>query len=71
MSSNRLKLNPSKTQWIWIGTRMQLAKIEMRELLEHFPGIVLESSVVDLGVVFDQELKMDAHVGNMSRSCFY
>ena len=27
MSSNRLKLNPSKTQYIWIGNKMQLAKI--------------------------------------------
>ena len=71
MSSNRLKLNPSKTQWIWIGTRMQLAKIDKRELLERFPEIVFESSVVDLGVVIDQELKMDAHVGIMTRSCFY
>ena len=71
MSSNRLKLNPSKTQWIWIGTRKQLAKIDRRELLERFPGIVFESSVVDLGVVIDQELKTDAHVGIMTRSCFY
>ena len=67
MSSNHLKLNPSKTQWIWIGTRMQLAKIDRRELLERFPGIVFESSVVDLGVVIDQEMKMDAHVGIMTR----
>ena len=71
MSSNRLKLNPSKTQWIWIGTRMQLAKIDRRELLKRFPGIVFESSVVDLGVVIDHELKMNAHVGIMTRSCFY
>ena len=67
MSSNRLKLNLSKTQWIWIGTRMQLAKIDKRELLERFPWIVIESDVVDLGVVIDQELKMDAHVGIMAR----
>ena len=71
MSSNRLKLNPSKTQWIRIGTRMQLAKIDQNELLERFPGIVFGSSVVELGVVIDQELKMDAHVGIMTRSCFY
>src|SRR6218665_884083 len=25
MSSNRLRLNPSKTQYIWLGTRHQLA----------------------------------------------
>ena len=50
---------------------MQLARIDRRELLERFSGIVFESSVVDLGVVIDQELKMDAHVGIMTRSCFY
>ena len=71
MSSNRLKLNPSKTWWIWIGTRMQLAENDRRELLERFPWIVFESSAVDLDVVIDQELKMDAHVGIMTRSCFY
>src|SRR6218665_2747545 len=27
MSSNRLRLNPTKTQFIWFGTRQQLAKI--------------------------------------------
>ena len=32
---------------------------------------MVESSVVDLGVVIDQELKMDVHVGIMTRSCFY
>ena len=50
---------------------MQLAEIDRRELLERFPGIVFESSVVDLGVVIDQELKMDVHIGIMTRSCFH
>src|SRR6218665_1824574 len=30
MSSNRLRLNPTKTQFIWFGTRQQLAKILSR-----------------------------------------
>ena len=50
---------------------MQLVRIDKRELLERVPGIVFESSVVDLGVVIDQELQMDVHVGIMTRSCFY
>src|SRR6218665_294847 len=29
MSSNRLRLNPSKTQYIWLGTRQQLAKLDL------------------------------------------
>ena len=71
MSSNRLKLNPSKTQYIWIGNKMQLAKIDRRALLQRYPGIVFETSVMDLGVVIDEELKMDVHVGRMARSCSY
>jgi hypothetical protein len=33
MKSNRLKLNPDKTQFIWIGGRAQLKKINFVELL--------------------------------------
>ena len=40
MSSNRLKLNPSKTQYIWIFNKIQLAKIDRQALLQRFPGIV-------------------------------
>jgi len=29
MSTNRLRLNPTKTQLIWLGTRQQLAKIDL------------------------------------------
>src|SRR5688572_16376932 len=32
MSSNRLRLNSSKTQFIWLGTRQQLAKIDLEAL---------------------------------------
>ena len=71
MSSNRLKLNPSKTQYIWIGNKMQLAKIDRQALLQRYPGIVFETSVMDLGVVIDEEVKMDVHVGRITRSCFY
>ena len=71
MSSNRLKLNPSKTQYIWFGTRVQLAKIDKQELLQQFLGVVFHSSVVDLGVLIDEELKMDSHVGSMVCSCFH
>src|SRR6218665_3391303 len=37
MSSNRLRLNPHKTQFIWLGTRQQLAKLDMVALTSAFP----------------------------------
>jgi len=33
MSSNRLKLNTDKTQFIWLGTAAQLAKINSRTII--------------------------------------
>jgi len=39
MSSNRLRLNSSKTQFIWLGKRQQLAKIDLEALAQEFPQI--------------------------------
>ena len=36
-----------------------------------FPGVDFLESVIDLGVVIDQELRMDWHIGKLSQSCFY
>src|SRR6218665_3559139 len=45
MSSNRLWLNPSKTQYIWMGTRPQLAKLEdLSAIAASFPHKILLSS---------------------------
>src|ERR1043165_8729640 len=56
MSSNRLRLNSSKTQFIWLGTRQQLAKLDMAAIATAFPHFVFSSEVRDLGVTLDQEL---------------
>ena len=71
MSSNRLKFTQNKTQYIWIGTQFQLAKSNKQQLARMFPGVDFLESVVDLGVVIDQELRMDRHIGKLSQSCFY
>ena len=39
MCSNRLRLDSSKTQFIWLGTRQQLAKIDLEALAQEFPQI--------------------------------
>ena len=36
MSSNRLRLNSHKTQFIWLETRQQLAKLDMAVLTSAF-----------------------------------
>ena len=71
MSSNRLRLNPLKTQFIWLGTRQQLAKLDMTALTAAFPHFVFSSVVRDLGVTLDQELTFAPHIHLLSRACYY
>ena len=71
MSSNRLRLNPSKTQFIWLGTRQQLAKLDMSALAAVFPDLTFSSVVRDLGVTLDQELTFASHINRLTRNCFY
>ena len=71
MSSNRLRLNSSKTQLIWLGTRQQLAKIDLEALAQEFPQFTFSSSVRDLGVTLDQELTFTRHINLLCRACYY
>src|SRR6218665_341151 len=65
MSSNRLRLNPHKTQFIWLGTRPPLAKLDMVSLHSPFPYFTVPSTVRDLGVPLDQELTLAPHIRSL------
>src|SRR6218665_492172 len=71
MSSNRLRLNPHKTQFIWLGTRQQLAKLDMVALTSAFPHFTFSSTIRDLGVTLDQELTLAPHIYSLCRACYY
>jgi hypothetical protein len=71
MASNRLRLNSTKTKFIWLGTRQQLAKLNLTALSEEFPDITFSSTVRDLGILLDQELTFAPHLHRLSRSCLY
>ena len=71
MSSNRLSLNPNKTQLIWFGTRQQLLKLDFPLLAERFPSFTFHSSVRDLGVVLDSTLTFSEHIANLTRSSYF
>ena len=71
LSSNRLRLNSLKTQFIWLGTRQQLAKIDLAALAHEFPLVTFSTSVRDLGVILDQELSFSKHISSLSRACYY
>ncbi len=59
MGSNRLKMDPDKTQIIWLGSWQQLAALNVEPLRLH-DGTVVQppSSVHNLGIVFDNEMSI-------------
>src|ERR1043165_7478661 len=71
MSSNRLSLNASKTQFIWFGTPQQLHKLDFVLLSEKFPLFTFSSSVWDLGVTLDSSLTFTEHISNLTRSSYF
>ena len=72
MGSNRLKMNPDKTQFIWLGSRQQLSAINVTPLHLHDSTVIMPSTPVrNLGAVFDCEMTMLHHINSVTRSCFY
>src|SRR6218665_1859983 len=74
MSSNLLRLNPSKTEFIIIGLSAQIKKIPdpSIHLSDNSSSTTFTSDapVCNLGVTFDPHLSFSNHISNLSRSCF-
>ena len=61
MMSNRLRLNPQKTQLIWLGSQQQLDKVTTTDIQLN-ASIHPLSAVRDLGVTIDCRLTMADHI---------
>ena len=68
MSSNRLRLNADKTQFIWLGTSHFLGKRDMPTV-----NSILQSTDVvnNLGVYLDPGLVMDRQVSKLCQVCYF
>ena len=71
MASNRLKLNPDKTMFIWLTLRRSQHLIDHSSIVGH--GIIIKpsSTVRLLGVYVDEAMSFEAHIGNVVRTCFF
>ena len=71
MSASRLKLNPMKTEVLWLGSSQLLSQISITDIpLQSTTTRVVESAR-DLGVVIDSKLSLSAHVASLCRAGFY
>ena len=71
MSSNMLKFNGDKTEFMIIGTKQMLQKVPGTHTI-HVEGsdIQAASSARNIGVVMDQTLCMDEHIKGVCRSSY-
>ena len=72
MNTNKLKLNPDKTEFILIGTKLQRSKLE-----GFFPTSIMDENLIpsdnvkNLGVIFDSDFSFTKHVSAVAKSCYY
>jgi Reverse transcriptase (RNA-dependent DNA polymerase) len=69
MTTKRLKLNSEKTQFVWLGSRQQLLKVNVVSV--QLGGYSVQSDVCSLAVHIDSQLTMRIHVQHISWSSFY
>ena len=71
MATNRLCINPSKTELIWLGSSRLLGRCPAEPQLIAGEWIKPSFTVRDLGVHLDSDLSMETHVGNVVRTSYF
>ena len=71
LSLNRLTVNPSKTEFLLIGTPQQRSKITNSTLFFQNTGINPSSHARNLGVEFNSNLSYTEHISNICRTSFF
>ena len=70
MLSNRLRLNPSKTKFMWCATSRRLHHIDSAPVNISGANITPSTTIRNLGVTMNNYFSMKSHIVNLSRSCF-
>ncbi len=70
MTKNKLKLNDDKTEFMIIGSSYWLSKMEFDSIIIGNSNIKAVDSARNLGIIFDKEMKMDAHINKVCRTGF-
>jgi len=70
IKSNRLQLNPAKTEVLWCTTSRRRHQLQSTALLIDGVPVTPVQNVRDLGIYIDSDLSMRTHVQRMTSSCF-
>ena len=72
MNSNKLLLNPSKTEFLLIGTKQQRLKFSQLANLSLGNDIIpVSSSARNLGFIFDSDMSFTDQINSLSKSCHF
>ena len=71
MSSNRLRLQSSKTEVIWLGPRQQVKSLESGRM--KISGVEIQTSgqIKNLGVIMDASPAFSDHLSRLIRTSYY
>ncbi len=70
MVNNKLKMNDAKTEFIIIGSRAQLKKIQFDSISVCGTMVKAVDDVRNLGAFFDSEMSMEKHISQKCASAF-
>ena len=68
---NRLKLNASKTEFIWFGSAHRLAKCTFESIVIIGSSILPSKTDRNLGVVLDPSLSLASHVTKLTSTLYF
>ena len=72
LNSNKLPLNPSKTEFLLIGTKQQRLKFSQLTTLSLGNDIIpVSSSACNLGFIFDSDMSFTDQINSLSKSCHF
>ena len=71
LTLNRLCFNPSKTEYLLIGTPQQRSKVLSLSINFHGSNLTPYSDARNLGVIFDSSLSFTKHISTLCSSSFY
>ena len=71
MNSNKLLLNPSKTEYLLIGTKQRLKFSQLTTLSLGNDIIPVNSSARNLGFILDSGMSFTDQINSLSKSCHF
>ena len=71
MTADKLKLNDDKTEFMILGTRAQLDKVNVSEIVVGHAKVPAVTTVRNLGAWLDANLTMSAHINKTCQSVIY